>query len=138
MKSERTRWIVFAAGSVLVAAGLSWLIHSQRSLLQENRAKVQAFQAEIAKGRSLVMSTPDLEREVIVQRETDGQAFLRGVVLQGAPSEGGSSSVSAGGTRSGKSKDKKLIELENKKLDELQLLLETAKDKRLEVTGAGI
>ena len=69
--SSKQKWIAFIAGSVLVAIGAGALIYMQRQTLDENRAKAEALRGEIDQGRELVAGTPELEREVIIQRETD-------------------------------------------------------------------
>jgi Tfp pilus assembly protein PilO len=69
--SAKRKWILFAGLSVLVAAGAGALIYLQRQTLEKNRAKAEALRVEIEAGRELVAGTPALEREVIVQRETD-------------------------------------------------------------------
>ncbi|MEM7307723.1 MAG: hypothetical protein AAF682_13675 [Planctomycetota bacterium] len=69
--TEKAKWITLIVGSFIVAAGLITLIYFQNTVLEENRVEVERLKGEIDVGRKLVMTTPDLEREVIVQRETD-------------------------------------------------------------------
>jgi hypothetical protein len=71
MDATRKKWIIFGAASLLVAGAAGALIYTQRESLEENRAQAEKLRGEIAAGRTLVAGTPDLEREVIVQRETD-------------------------------------------------------------------
>lgn len=69
--TDKKKWILFAAGSVLTATGAIALIYLQHQSLKENRLQADGLRQDIEKGRELVARTPDLEREVIVQRETD-------------------------------------------------------------------
>ena len=68
---DKAKRILFGVGSFLVAAGFVLLIYFQQSVLKKNRVEVDRLKGDIEVGRALVMETPDLEREVIVQRETD-------------------------------------------------------------------
>lgn len=69
--TEKTKWIVLVAGSFVLACAFGALIFFQQKVLTENREEVSRLHGEIDEGRALVKTTPDLEREVIVQRETD-------------------------------------------------------------------
>ncbi len=69
--SGRLKWVLVIVGSLFVAFGLVGLIFLQHQVVEQNRAESERLRGQIADGRALVMTTPDLEREVIVQRETD-------------------------------------------------------------------
>jgi Tfp pilus assembly protein PilO len=69
--NERKRWIVLVAVSALCVIGLGTLIYYQRQHLDEDRQAADALRVEIKKSRELVAATPELEKEVILQRETD-------------------------------------------------------------------
>ncbi|MCZ6596136.1 MAG: hypothetical protein O7B99_00695 [Planctomycetota bacterium] len=69
--SQRGQWILIIAGSFVIAVGLIGLILFQQQSIQDNRETGELLRRDIDAGRQLVMKSPDLEREVIIQRETD-------------------------------------------------------------------
>ena len=69
--SPKGKWITFAVASVLVAAGAAAMIYLQQEEIEKNRQESTRLQGEIAKARALLKTTPDLVKEVIIQRETD-------------------------------------------------------------------
>jgi Tfp pilus assembly protein PilO len=59
-------------GSGLVLAALQgFLVWSQQGVIEEKRGEVVAFESKIEQARTKIAKTPDLEREVILRRETD-------------------------------------------------------------------
>ncbi len=71
MSEERKRWIVLIAASLLLAGGLVALNYFQRERIDERRAEAESLRRTIADDRALIEQTPDLVKQVIVQRETD-------------------------------------------------------------------
>ena len=71
MSEERKRWIVLIAASLLLAGGLLALNYFQRERIDERRAEAESLRRTIADDRALIEQTPDLVKQVIVQRETD-------------------------------------------------------------------
>jgi len=69
--TEKKRWIVTIALSVLAAAGIGALIYFQHESITEKRAQADQLRASIEGYRDLIQKTPELVKEVIVQRETD-------------------------------------------------------------------
>jgi Tfp pilus assembly protein PilO len=70
--SDKKRWLIFAACSVLVAAGLGTLLYYQHQGILERRQEVAALKKTIEESRALLEKTPELVKQVIIQRETDG------------------------------------------------------------------
>lgn len=70
MKDKR-RFLVFVGVSAAVAIGLGVMIHLQRTKVDQWRAESTTLSAQIAKDRELIAKTPELVKEVILQRETD-------------------------------------------------------------------
>jgi len=70
MTEKKKLWTIIGTG-VVVAGGLGGLIYYQHTKVEEAREKAAGLTREIEAGRTLISSTPDLEREVITQRETD-------------------------------------------------------------------
>ncbi len=68
---ERKSLLVAAAAAGVVTLGLVGLLYSQRSDLNKTRASIESTEREITTSRALISKTPDLERDVILQRETD-------------------------------------------------------------------
>ncbi len=71
MSADKKKWVLLGAGTVVIAAGLGALIYLQHQSIEKNRVEVDRLKGEIDAGRALVMTTPDLEHNVILQRETD-------------------------------------------------------------------
>ena len=71
MNPAKKRWLLLGGASVLCAVGLGCLIYFQRQKIEENRAKAEDLRQTISQYRELIKTTPDLVRDVIVQRETD-------------------------------------------------------------------
>lgn len=70
--SDKKRQILFASISVLAAAGLGTLIYFQHEGIEQRRADVAQLKNTIEDSRKLLEKTPELIKEVIIQRETDG------------------------------------------------------------------
>lgn len=69
--AEKKHWIVLAAVSVTLAAGIGFMIYRQHQEIAESRVEANLLSLSIEKDRKLVKGTPDLVKNVIVQRETD-------------------------------------------------------------------
>ena len=67
--SDMKVWIGIATGTVLAAAGAGTLIYMKQQDIEEARAAVDNLRGRIATARKTVEETPDLEHQVIVQRE---------------------------------------------------------------------
>jgi len=69
--NEKKAWISIIGGGCALAAGAVGLIYMEKGKIEELRNDVSAVQVEIDTGRKLIAQTPALEKEVIIQRETD-------------------------------------------------------------------
>ncbi len=69
--SEKKPWIVLIGLSVLIAIGASTLIYMQNRQIQDWHAEADTLRTKIAQDRATIKKTPDLVKEVIIQRETD-------------------------------------------------------------------
>ena len=69
--TDKKRWIITIALSVLAAVGCGVLIYFQHERIKENRQEADILRATIDTNRTLIQKTPELVKEVIVQRETD-------------------------------------------------------------------
>jgi Tfp pilus assembly protein PilO len=69
--NEKKAWIAVIAGSVLVAVGAGALIYFERESIAASREEVAQIRANIQSARNLLKTTTELEREVIVLRETE-------------------------------------------------------------------
>jgi hypothetical protein len=69
--SDRKRWTLIVALGVLAAGGLAALIYSEYESIGKLRNDVTVKLKEISDGRTLIAKTPALEKDVIIQRETD-------------------------------------------------------------------
>ena len=69
--SEKQRWFFILGGAALLAFGFGGLIVLQHRTIEDTRAEIESLDGEIAAARALISKSPDLEREVILQRETD-------------------------------------------------------------------
>ena len=70
--NEKKRWILFAGLSVLAALGLGTLLFYQHRSIEQRRTEVASLQKTIEDSRKLLQETPELIKNVIIQRETDG------------------------------------------------------------------
>lgn len=71
MSPDKKKWLLLGVGTVLIATGLGALIYFQHKSIEKNRVEVDRLKGEIDAGRALVATTPELEHNVILQRETD-------------------------------------------------------------------
>ena len=71
MSKQRRFWLGLTGGAVLLAAGLGYLIYSQYGSIELARTEVQSLHDSIASARQTLTGTAQLEREVIVLRETE-------------------------------------------------------------------
>ena len=71
MNKHKRFWLGLIGGAALFAAGLGYLIHSQYGSIEEARVAVEGLRSNITSARQLLTGTPQLEREVIVLRETE-------------------------------------------------------------------
>jgi len=69
--SERKNWLVLGGVSAATAIGLGVLIYFQYDKIHQRREEAEQLRSQIADARELIKTTPDLVREVIIQRETD-------------------------------------------------------------------
>ena len=69
--SEKKRWIILVSLSLLVAIGLGVMIFMQYKKIDERRDQIASLKTNIEKDRETIKKTPDLIKEVIIQRETD-------------------------------------------------------------------
>jgi Tfp pilus assembly protein PilO len=76
--SERKKLFLVLGAGLLCAGGLVALNIWQSGQIEESRSKVAGIQSNIDSARSLVESTPPLEREVIVLRELG--EVMRGIL----------------------------------------------------------
>lgn len=71
MNAEKKRQIIFGGASLLVAAGLGTLLYYQHEGIVERRAEVATLRAQIEEDKKLLQKTPELVKNVIIQREID-------------------------------------------------------------------
>ena len=69
--SEKKRWIILVSLSLLVAIGFGVMIFMQYKKIDERRDQIASLKTNIEKDRETIKKTPDLIKEVIIQRETD-------------------------------------------------------------------
>ena len=69
--NEKKVWTGIIAGGLLVALGAGTLIHFERSDIKKSREEVATIRTNIDSARGLLKGTNELEREVIVLRETE-------------------------------------------------------------------
>lgn len=69
--TEKKRWIILIASSVLAAIAVGTLIYFQHVKVEERRTEIARLKQKIADDRELIKKTPELIKEVIIQRETD-------------------------------------------------------------------
>ncbi len=70
--NEKKRWALFVGLSVLLVAGLGTLLYYQHQSIQDRRQEAASLKKTIEDNRKLLQQTPELVKEVIIQRETDG------------------------------------------------------------------
>ena len=68
---ENKKPVIFAGVSVAVALGLGALIYFQHEKIKERRGEAENLRTQIDADQKLIAKTPELIKEVIVQRETD-------------------------------------------------------------------
>ena len=71
MNEEKKRLIITSAIGAVIAIGIGVLIYFQREKIAEQRTEVENLKVAVAQDRALIKKTPELVKEVIVQRETD-------------------------------------------------------------------
>ena len=69
--NEKRMWISILAGGCLAAAGCGCLIPTEYGNIDTAKETVANLRGQIAASRKLLTGTPELEREVIVLRETE-------------------------------------------------------------------
>src|SRR5262249_42465014 len=69
--NEKKALIIAAAVGVLASGGLGWLIYSEYGSIAQAREMVASTRSSIDESRKLLVSTPQLEKDVIVLRETE-------------------------------------------------------------------
>ena len=69
--NPKKRWILVILGSALVSAGLGALVYLQYGKISEMHTEIGQLETDIAAGQALIQKTPELERRVIVLRESD-------------------------------------------------------------------
>lgn len=69
--SEKRVWTLMLGGGAVSALGLGFLIWKSYGGIDQALQEVANLNTEIEQSRKLLTNTPDLEREVIVLRETD-------------------------------------------------------------------
>ena len=68
---EKRFWIILTTVALLVGAGAGTMIYLEYGKIDVARAEIATLGSEIADARTLLKGTGDLEREVIVLRETE-------------------------------------------------------------------
>lgn len=69
--TDKRKLITIAASAVALGGALGGLIYMEKGRIAERRTETESLQGEISNGRTLIAKTPALEKEVIIQRETD-------------------------------------------------------------------
>ncbi|HVS10552.1 MAG TPA: type 4a pilus biogenesis protein PilO [Planctomycetota bacterium] len=69
--SEKRKWLLTGGASALVVVGAAFLIWHQEGEIETARGQVDSLRQSIASARKLLTGTPQVEREVIVLRETE-------------------------------------------------------------------
>ena len=69
--NEKRLWIGIIAGGTLAAAGCGFLVHMEYGNIEKAKEAVANLRGEISASRKLLTGTTELEREVIVLRETE-------------------------------------------------------------------
>jgi Tfp pilus assembly protein PilO len=68
---EKKKKALFVGGSLLLAGALGTLIYYQHEGIEKRRAEVATLKKSIEEDKALLQKTPDLVKQVIIQRETD-------------------------------------------------------------------
>lgn len=71
MSGDKKSKVVLATLGLLAAAGLGWLIYAEYGSIAESRETVASTRASIDASRKLLVGTTQLEKDVIVLRETE-------------------------------------------------------------------
>ncbi|MEQ1892906.1 MAG: GspMb/PilO family protein [Planctomycetota bacterium] len=71
MNPEKKKKVLFVGGSLLLAGALGTLIYYQQEGIEKRRTEVAALKKTIEEDKELLQKTPDLVKQVIIQRETD-------------------------------------------------------------------
>lgn len=71
MTPEKKKWLILAALTLVIAAGAGYLIYDQQGKIEGWRTESETLRTKITADRELIKGTPDLVKEVIIQRETD-------------------------------------------------------------------
>lgn len=69
--NDKRKWMTIAAVTCLAAAGGTFLIRREYQNIDDAREAVTNLRTQIGSARKLLTGTPELEREVIVLRETE-------------------------------------------------------------------
>jgi hypothetical protein len=69
--TEKKNLIIASALGVLAAGGLGWMIYAEYGAIAQSRETVASTRASIDAARKLLVTTPQLEKDVIVLRETE-------------------------------------------------------------------
>jgi hypothetical protein len=68
---EKKSLIITVGTSTAAAVGLGALLYMQGNSIAERRAEAERISGEIAQNRALIATTPEVESQVILMRETD-------------------------------------------------------------------
>jgi hypothetical protein len=71
--TEKRTWAIVGGVSGLIAAGLGWLIYAEYQSIAESRETVASIRTSIEASRKLLENTPQMEKDVIVLRETEAR-----------------------------------------------------------------
>lgn len=71
MSGDKKSLLIIGAFGLLAAAGLGWLIYSEYGAIAQARETVAGTRASIDASRKLLVGTTQLEKDVIVLRETE-------------------------------------------------------------------
>jgi Tfp pilus assembly protein PilO len=69
--NDKKLMLSLAAGAVAATLGLGWLIYSEYGAIDQARENIAQLHANIDQSRALLAGTPQLEKDVIVLRETE-------------------------------------------------------------------
>ena len=78
MSNEKKRALLFGGISLLLVAGFAALLYFQHQTIEERRAEVATLKQSIEDDHKLLQKTPELVKQVIIQRETDG--VIKGIL----------------------------------------------------------
>lgn len=68
---EKKSLLITVGASVAIAAGFGALLYMQSGDIDTKRQNSERISGEIAQARALIAATPEVERKVILMRETD-------------------------------------------------------------------